>query len=167
MKQFIRNFNKQKIVGLLNISSLSLGIMVSVLVGLWAINERMTKIMEAFTGLTILIMIMGVFAMSLYMIRQKQKEITIRKVNGSTVGEILEMLNKQSLRQVLLAFVIACPIAYYTVNRWLEGFAYKISLTWWVFIAAGFILLALSMLSVSWQSWSAARRNPVDSLKGE
>lgn len=133
----------------------------------YAKEERMTKIMGAFTGLTILIMIMGVFAMSLYMIRQKQKEIAIRKVNGSTVGEILGMLNKQSLRQVLAAFIIACPIAYYAVSRWLEGFAYRISLTWWVFIVAGLILLALSMLSVSWQSWAAARRNPVESLKGE
>lgn len=105
--------------------------------------------------------------MSLYLIRQKEKEIGIRKVNGATEGEILRMLNLDSFIRVLIAFVFACPIAYYAMSRWLEGFAFKIELSWWVFLVAGVIVLLLSLLSVSWQSLKAARANPVDSLKSE
>lgn len=130
-------------------------------------EEKMSAIMSAFTILTIVIMVMGVFAMSLYMIRQKEKEIGIRKVNGATEGEILIMLNKSSLIRVLIAFAIAVPISYYALNRWLENFAYKISLSWWVFVLSGLVVLLLTLISVSWQTWRAARANPVDSIKGE
>ncbi|PXV66788.1 putative ABC transport system permease protein [Dysgonomonas alginatilytica] len=130
-------------------------------------EEKTSQIISAFAILTILIMVMGVFAMSLYLIRQKEKEIGIRKVNGATEGEILRMLNMDSFIRVLIAFVFACPIAYYAMSRWLEGFAYKIDLSWWVFVVCGLIVLLLSLLSVSWQSLRAARANPVDSIKGE
>lgn len=130
-------------------------------------EKKTSQIISAFTILTIVIMVMGVFAMSLYLIRQKEKEIGIRKVNGATEGEILRMLNMDSLIRVLIAFVFACPIAYYAMSRWLEGFAYKIELSWWVFAIAGLVVLVLSLLSVSWQSLKAARANPVDSIKGE
>lgn len=130
-------------------------------------EQKTSQIISAFTILTIVIMVMGVFAMSLYLIRQKEKEIGIRKVNGATEGEILRMLNIDSFIRVLIAFVIACPIAYYALSRWLEGFAYKIELSWWVFLLAGIIVLLLSLLSVSWQSLKAARANPVDSIKSE
>ncbi len=130
-------------------------------------EKKTSQIISAFTILTIVIMVMGVFAMSLYLIRQKEKEIGIRKVNGATESEILRMLNLDSFVRVFVAFVFACPIAYYAMNRWLEGFAYKIELSWWVFAAAGLIVLVLSLLSVSWQSLKAARANPVDSLKSE
>ncbi|MBF0575121.1 ABC transporter permease [Dysgonomonas sp. GY617] len=130
-------------------------------------EKKTSQIISAFTILTIVIMVMGVFAMSLYLIRQKEKEIGIRKVNGATEGEILRMLNMDSFIRVLIAFVFACPIAYYAMSRWLEGFAYKIELNWWVFVVAGLVVLILSLLSVSWQSLKAARANPVDSIKGE
>ncbi|MBD8346943.1 ABC transporter permease [Dysgonomonas sp. HGC4] len=130
-------------------------------------EKKTSQIISAFTILTIVIMVMGVFAMSLYLIRQKEKEIGIRKVNGATEGEILRMLNMDSFIRVLIAFVFACPIAYYAMSRWLEGFAYKIELNWWVFAVAGLVVLILSLLSVSWQSLKAARANPVDSIKGE
>lgn len=130
-------------------------------------EKKTSQIISAFTILTIVIMVMGVFAMSLYLIRQKEKEIGIRKVNGATEGEILRMLNMDSFIRVLIAFVFACPIAYYAMSRWLEGFAYKIELSWWVFAVAGLVVLVLSLLSVSWQSLKAARANPVDSIKGE
>lgn len=130
-------------------------------------EQKTSQIISAFAILTIVIMVMGVFAMSLYLIRQKEKEIGIRKVNGATEGEILRMLNLDSFVRVLIAFVFACPIAYYAMSRWLEGFAFKIELSWWVFLLAGVIVLFLSLLSVSWQSLKAARANPVDSLKSE
>lgn len=130
-------------------------------------EKKISAIMSAFTILTIVIMVMGIFAMSLYMIRQKEKEISIRKVNGATEGEILFMLNKDNLIRVLIAFVIAAPIAYYVMTRWLEHFAYKIQLQWWVFSIAGIVVIILTLLSVSWQIWKAARANPVDSIKSE
>lgn len=131
-------------------------------------QERHTsKILEAFTLLTILILIMGIFAMSIYIMRQKEKEIAIRKVSGSSEAQIVTMLNRQSIWRWLIAFVLACPVAYYAMARWLESFPYKTTLAWWVFAVAGLIILALNLLTVSWQSLRAARKNPVESLKGE
>lgn len=130
-------------------------------------EEKSTIIMSAFSVLTIIIMIMGVFAMSLYIIKQKEKEIGIRKVNGATEYEILMMLNKDSLIRVLIAFAIAAPIAYYGMNKWLENFAYRIELNFLVFIGGGLIVLFLTLVSISWMTWKAAQANPVDILKAE
>jgi ABC-type transport system, involved in lipoprotein release, permease component len=129
--------------------------------------RKTSSIMSAFTILTIVIMVMGVFAMSLYLIRQKEKEIALRKINGATVKEILLLLNRDSLKRVLIAFVIACPIAYYAMTKWFENFPYKIGLSWWVFVVAGLAVLFLTLVSVSYMTWKAARANPVNSLKGE
>ena len=130
-------------------------------------EEKTSSIMTAFSILTIVIMIMGVFAMSMYMIRQKRKEISLRKVNGASIGQVLLMLNVESLKRVLIAFVVACPIAYYASNKWLESYPYRISLDWWVFAQAGLIVLFLTLLSVSWMTWRAARANPIDYLRAE
>lgn len=129
--------------------------------------QKMSSIMSAFTLLTIVIMVMGVFAMSLYLIRQKEKEIALRKINGATEGEVLMLLNKDSLKRVAIAFVIACPAGYYAMTKWFESFPYKIGLSWWVFVLAGLAVLFLTLVSVSYMTWKAARANPVDSLKGE
>ncbi|MCC8018946.1 MAG: ABC transporter permease [Rikenellaceae bacterium] len=134
----------------------------------WYENERrISRVMGTFTLLSIVIMVMGVFAMSLYMIRQKEKEIGVRKVSGATVGEVLGMLNLQSLERVGIAFVIACPLAWYGMNRWMQDFAYRINIGAWAFIAAGFVVTLLCLVSVSWQTFRAARANPVESLKSE
>lgn len=131
-------------------------------------RERKTlDIMTAFTILTVVIMIMGVFAMSLYIVRQRRKEISVRKVNGATEGQILLMINIDSFKRVLVAFIIACPIAYYVSNKWLEDFPYKISLDWWVFASAGILVFFLTLISVSQMAWSAARANPIKYLKAE
>lgn len=131
-------------------------------------NERkISAVINAFTLLTIVIMIMGVFAMSLYMIRQKEKEIALRKVNGSTETEILFLLNRDSLNRVFIAFLIAAPVAYYAMSKWLDNYPYRISLTGWVFLLAGAAVLFLTILSVSYVTWKAARANPVVALKGE
>lgn len=129
--------------------------------------RKTSSIMSAFTILTIVIMVMGVFAMSLYLIRQKEKEIALRKINGATKEEVLFLLNKDSLKRVAIAFVIACPAAYYAMTKWFENFPYKIALSWWVFVVAGIAVLSLTLVSVSYMTWKAARANPVDSLKGE
>ncbi len=130
-------------------------------------EQKTVAIMSAFTLLTIIIMVMGVFAMSLYIVRQKRKEVAIRKVNGATIGEVLLNLSTGSLIYVAIAFVIASPIAYYAMNKWLEDFAYKISLDWWVFLLAGCTVLLLTLVSISWMIWKAANQNPVDAIHNE
>lgn len=133
----------------------------------YAQEEKLAKIIFYFTLLTIIISVMGLFAMSLYYVQQKTKEIGVRKVNGATVGEILKMLNKDFVKWVLIAYVIAAPIAYYAMNRWLENFAYKTALSWWIFVLAGLSAIAIALLTVSWQSFRAANRNPVKALRYE
>jgi putative ABC transport system permease protein len=102
-----------------------------------------------------------------YIISQKTKEIGIRKVNGAKVSEIMVLLNKDFMIYFAIAFVIATPIAYFLMNKWLENFAYKTILSCWIFALAGVLVLAIALLTVSWQCWKAARRNPVEALRHE
>jgi putative ABC transport system permease protein len=97
----------------------------------------------------------------------RTKEIGLRKVNGATISEVMVLLNKNFIYWVAIAFVIACPIAFYAMNKWLQNFAYKIELSWWIFVASGIIALVIASLTVSWQSWRAATRNPVEALRYE
>jgi putative ABC transport system permease protein len=103
----------------------------------------------------------------LFACQRRIKEIGVRKVNGAKVSEILTMLNKDFVKWVAIAFVVATPIAYYASHRWLESFAYKTSLSWWIFALAGVLALGIALLTVSWQSWRAATRNPVEALRYE
>lgn len=130
-------------------------------------EDKLSSIITAFTLLTIIISIMGVFAMSMYMIKQKEKEIGIRKVNGATEIQILLMLNKDSLIRVLIAFVIATPLAYYAISKWLQSFSYRIDINWWTFALAGTIIALLTLISVSYMTWKAATANPITILKNE
>jgi putative ABC transport system permease protein len=98
---------------------------------------------------------------------QRTKEIGIRKVNGARTNEIMAMLNQDFIKWVGIAFFIACPIAWFAMHKWLENFAYKTELSWWVFAAAGAIAMMIALITVSWQSWRAATRNPVESLRYE
>uniref|UniRef100_UPI003564A3C9 ABC transporter permease n=1 Tax=Ancylomarina sp. TaxID=1970196 RepID=UPI003564A3C9 len=111
--------------------------------------------------------IMGLLGMVLNAIFLKRKEIGIRKVNGAKTSQIITMLNKDFMKWVIIAFVIACPIAWYTMHKWLENFAYKTELSWWIFALAGLIAMGIALLTVSLQSWRAATRNPVESLRYE
>ena len=122
---------------------------------------------QIFTILAILIASMGLFGLTSYTIIQRKKEIGIRKVNGATIGQVLTLLNKDFVKWVALAFVIAVPISWYAMNKWLEGFAYKTELSWWIFALAGISALTIAMLTVSWQSFRAAVANPVEALRDE
>ena len=128
---------------------------------------KVRKIIVWFSALAIILSCMGLFALSSYAMARKTKEIGIRKVNGAKVTEILAMLNKDFIKWVAIAFVIACPIAYYAMNKWLENFAYKTTLSWWIFALAGVLTLGIALLTVSWQSWRAATRNPIEALRYE
>ena len=125
------------------------------------------QIFTLFAGSSIFICCLGIFALSFTDSRRRIKEIGVRKVNGARVREILSMLNKDFIKWVAVAFIIACPVAYYAMNKWLENFAYKTSLSWWIFALAGVLALGIALLTVSWQSWRAATRNPVEALRYE
>ncbi len=99
--------------------------------------------------------------------KKRTKEIGIRKINGTKVSEILTFLNKDFIKWVAIAFIIASPIAYYAINKWLENFAYKSELSWWIFALAGLLALGIALLTVSWKRWWAAMRNPVEALRYE
>ena len=104
---------------------------------------------------------------SLFIAERKTKEIGIRKVNGAKISEVLVMLNRGFVKWVAIAFVIATPVSWYAMNKWIESFAYKTEMSWWVFALAGLLAMGIALLTVSWQSWKAATRNPVEALRYE
>ncbi|PIF03101.1 MAG: hypothetical protein CR987_00765, partial [Draconibacterium sp.] len=134
---------------------------------LYSRETRMANFIEFVALWTILLALTGLLGLIIFMSRDRVKEIGIRKVNGATIGEIIRLLNKGVLIWLSVAFVIATPIAYYAMNKWLESFAYKTTLSWWIFALAGVSALAVALLAVSWQSWRAARKNPVEALRYE
>ena len=117
--------------------------------------------------IAIILTLIGVIGQVIQSCAYRTKEIGIRKVNGAKVIEIVNMLNLDFVKWVLVAFVIATPVAYYTVNKWLENFAYKTPLSWWVFALAGVFTLFISVLAVSIQTFRVARKNPVEALRYE
>ena len=130
-------------------------------------EEHFAKTIGLFALLAIAISCFGILGLEIFSADQRTKEIGIRKVNGAKVSEILAMLNRDFIKWVAIAFVVACPIAYFAMNKWLENFAYKTTLSWWIFALAGVLALGIALLTVSWQSWRAATRNPVEALRYE
>jgi len=110
---------------------------------------------------------MGILAMSISACQRRIKEIGIRKINGAGVSEVMIMLNKDFIKLVVIAFAIASPVAWFAMHKWLENFTYKTVLSWWIFGLAGLIALGIALLTVSWKSWRASTRNPVEALRYE
>ena len=117
--------------------------------------------------LAILIGCLGLFGLSAYTANQRIKEIGIRKVLGASVQDITKMLSKDFVKLVIIAILIASPIAWWAMTKWLEDFAYRINISWWVFVVAGLAALIIAMLTVSFQAIKAAVANPVKSLRTE
>ncbi|HHU26824.1 MAG TPA: hypothetical protein GXZ56_09435 [Bacteroidales bacterium] len=130
-------------------------------------EERLARFIEFVSLWTILLALTGLLGLIIFISRDRIKEIGIRKVNGASVPEIVRMLNRNVLVWLGIAFIIATPIAYWAMSRWLENFAYKTTLNWWIFALAGLAALFVALLTVSWQSLRAATRNPVEALKYE
>ncbi|HPT20882.1 MAG TPA: ABC transporter permease [Bacteroidales bacterium] len=130
-------------------------------------DARFSKTIGLLALLAILIAGLGLFGLSLLISRQKTKEIGIRKVMGSGIGEVMMMLNREFVVCVAVAFIIAVPVAWYSMNQWLEGFAYRTGISWWIFIVAGIIAMTVAILTVSYQSYRAATCNPVEALRHE
>ena len=130
-------------------------------------ETKLAKSIAFFSVIAIVLTCMGILAQIYLTTVNRVKEIGIRKVNGAKVSEIITMLNKDFVKWVAIAFVVACPVAWYAMHKWLENFAYKTTLSWWVFVLAGVIALGIALLTVSLRSYKAAVKNPVESLRYE
>ncbi len=130
-------------------------------------EERILEVFSYMTLFTIFIACLGLFGLILYVATQKTKEIGIRKVLGATVSNIIVLLSKDYVKLVFISNIIAWPAAYFVMNNWLQGFAYRISLGWEIFIFSAVLALAIAILTVSYQSIKAALANPVESLRYE
>ena len=130
-------------------------------------EERIAKIFVSAATLAILLSCLGLFAISLLLVQQRVKEIGIRKVLGASVVSVMTLLSKDFLKLVLVAVVIASPVAYYLMNKWLADFAYRTEISWLIFAATGALLATIAFLTVGYQAIRAALMNPVESLKTE
>ena len=133
----------------------------------YKLEQRQGKIFSYFSLIAIVLSCLGLFGLATYVAEKRKKEIGIRKVNGATIMQVLTLLNKDFIRWVALAYIIAVPISWYVMHRWLENFAYKTNISWWIFVLAGALTLMIAFLTVSWQSYRAASANPVKSLRTE
>jgi ABC-type antimicrobial peptide transport system permease subunit len=115
--------------------------------------------------LAIFISCLGLFGLATFTAGQRTKEIGVRKVLGATASSVVRLLSKDFLKPLLIAIAIATPLAWFVMNRWLSGYAYKINLDWWIFVLAGLLAVCIAMLTVSYQSIKSALMNPVTSLR--
>lgn len=134
---------------------------------LHAADRRDGQVLAFFSGLAIVIACLGLFGLAAFSAEQRTKEIGVRKVLGASVTRIAGMLSKESLTLVVVANVLAWPIAYLVMSRWLQGFAYRVELRWWTFFLSGNLVLIIAVLTVIWQAWRAAMANPVEALRYE
>jgi putative ABC transport system permease protein len=130
-------------------------------------EEKLGKLFSLFSLLAIAVACLGLFGLAAFTAEQRTKEIGIRKVLGASVAGILSLLSKDFVKLVVVANIIAWPVAWYAMNRWLQDFAYRIDIGWWVFAFAGGLALLIALLTVSTQAIKAALANPVESLRYE
>ncbi len=130
-------------------------------------EQRISKIVTTFTILALFIACLGLFGLAAFTAEQRTKEIGVRKVLGASVGGIVVLLSKDFVKLVGLAFVLAAPVAYFVMGRWLEDFAYRIDMSWGIFLMAGLAALGVALLTVCYQSVRAALADPVTSLRYE
>jgi putative ABC transport system permease protein len=130
-------------------------------------EERVGKLFIAFSTLAIMIACLGLFGLAAYAAEQRNKEIGIRKVLGATVSGIVGMLSVEFIKLVVIAILIASPLAWYAMNKWLQGFAYRMDMQWWIIVFAGAVAVFIAFATISFQSIKAALANPVKTLKTE
>jgi putative ABC transport system permease protein len=134
---------------------------------LYEAEQRQGNIFTLFAFIAIFIACLGLFGLSAFSISQRIKEIGIRKVLGANTGSIVSLLSKDFLKLVLVAAVIAFPAAWYAMNKWLQDFAYRIDVPWWVFLMAGAVAAIVAFITISFQAIKAAVANPVKNLRTE
>ncbi|WP_229311630.1 ABC transporter permease [Larkinella rosea] len=130
-------------------------------------EQKIEQVLTLFSSLTIFIACLGLFGLATHTAEQRTKEIGVRKVLGASVGSVVALLSRDFLKLVLIALVLASPVAWWGMNQWLEEFAYKVTIDWWIFALAGLLAVGIALLTVSFQSIKAALTNPVKSLRSE
>jgi putative ABC transport system permease protein len=133
----------------------------------YATEQKTGTILNIFAVLTIFVACLGLFGLATYTAEQRRKEIGIRKVLGASVMGVTKMLSKEFLKLVFIASCISIPVAWWAMNKWLQSFAYRINISWWIFVIAGFTALLIALITVSFQAIKAAITNPVKSLRTE
>lgn len=134
---------------------------------LYRADQTVNTIVGMLTGLSILISCLGLFGLVSFTLEQRVKEIGIRKVLGASVTTVVAILSKDFIKLVLVSIVIAVPVSWYVVNQWIQDFAYRIDIEWWVFAVSGLVAILIALATVSSQAFKAALMNPVKSLKSE
>ena len=129
--------------------------------------QRTGRIFTCFSILAIIIACLGLFALSAFMAEQRSKEISIRKVLGASVAQVTALISKDFVKLVLVAVLLASPIAWWAMSKWLQDFEYRVNISWWMFALAGMLVIAIALATISFQSIKAALTNPVKSLKTE
>jgi len=135
--------------------------------GLYNTDQQTATLFCIFAAFAIFIGCLGLFGLITYAAEQRMKEIGIRKVLGASVNDIISMLSKEFLQLIGLAATIACPIAWWAMNKWLGDFAYRTTISWWIFIAGGGMAAMITIATIGLQALRAARANPVKSLRTE
>jgi putative ABC transport system permease protein len=130
-------------------------------------EQNTGKIFVSFAFFAILIACLGLFGLVTYAAEQRTKEIGIRKVLGASVSNIVAMLSNDFLKLIGIAAIISFPVAWYAMNKWLQDFAYRTSINWWVFVVAGLLAVVITIVTVSFRAIKAALTNPVTSLRSE
>jgi putative ABC transport system permease protein len=130
-------------------------------------EQRTGSMFTTFAALAIFIACLGLFGLAVYSAEQRTKEIGIRKVLGARISGIISLLSKDFIRLVIVSIVIATPVAWWAMNKWLQSFAYRINISWWIFLVAGIIAILIALITVSFQAIKAAIANPVKSLRSE
>ena len=130
-------------------------------------EQKMGTVLNVFALLTILVACLGLFGLVTFTAERRFKEIGIRKVLGSSVTQIMAMLSADFLKLVGVSFLVAFPLGYYLMEKWLQGFAYRIEIQWWLFVLAAFITISIAFTTIGWKSFRAATMNPVRALKDE
>lgn len=130
-------------------------------------EQKVGNILNIFAGLTIFVACLGLFGLATFTAQQRTKEIGVRKVLGASVAGIATLLSKDFIKLVLIAIVLASPVAWYLTSKWLQDFAYRINVSWWMFVAAGIAAVIIALVTVSFQAIKAALMNPVESLRSE
>ena len=130
-------------------------------------EQRIGTIFISFTALAIAIACLGLFGLAAYAAEQRNKEIGIRKVLGASISTIVSMLSMDFIKLVFISIIIASPVAWWAMNKWLQGFAYRENIQWWIIASAGIVAILIAFVTISFQSIRAAIANPVDSLRSE
>jgi putative ABC transport system permease protein len=130
-------------------------------------DERRGNLFLTFSGIAILIACIGLFGLATFTARQRTKEIGVRKVLGASVAGIVSLLSVDFLKLIFIAIIIAAPAGWYLMQTWLQTFAYRVDLEWWVFVLSGVLSILIALITISFQSVKTAFINPVESLRSE